>query len=243
MINQTLARGLFPGGSALGRRLRFHAFPQSAWTIVGVVGDVKTAGLDAAVPPTVYASHLQEAENRMNLVVRGTADAGVLLAALRRVVTELDPGVPVYGAGTIEENIAQSTAVAARRNPLILVGIAAAAALALAVVGVYGLIAFAVARRTRELAIRLTLGAQDRNVVGLVVRHGVALAAAGIPLGVPGALALTRFLGGLLYGVSPADVTIYAGVSAGLVLVTTAASWFPARRATRVDPGIVLRAE
>ncbi|HEV8355667.1 MAG TPA: ABC transporter permease [Gemmatimonadales bacterium] len=243
MINRSLARGLFAGGSAVGRRLRFYAFPESAWTIVGVVGDVKTARLDAAPPPTVYLSHLQAAENRMNLVVRGNADPGVLLAAIRRVVGGLDPSIPVYGAVTMEEQIVRSGAVAARRYPLVLISVAALAALVLAIVGVYGLIAFAVARRTRELAIRMALGAQDRSVVVLVVRRGVLLAAAGIALGVPGALALTRFLGGLLYGVSPADLTVYTGVSLGLLLVTTVASYLPARRATLIDPGITLRAE
>ena len=243
MINRSLARGLFAGGSAVGRRLRFYAFPERAWTIVGVVGDVKTASLDAAAPPTVYLSHLQAAENRMNLVVRGNADPAMLLAAIRRVVAGLDPSIPVYGAVTMEEQIVRSGAVAARRYPLLLISVAALAALVLAIVGVYGLIAFAVARRTRELAIRMALGAQDRSVVLLVVRRGVLLAAAGIALGVPGALVLTRLLGGLLYGVSPADLTVYAGVSLGLLLVTTVASYLPARRATAIDPGIALRAE
>ena len=243
VINQTLARRLFAGGSAVGRRLRFYAFPKAAWTIVGVAGDVKAGGLDAAVPPAIYYSHLQIAENRMSLVVRGSVDPGMLLAAIGRAVADLDPSIPTYGAGTLEEEIVGSPAVVARRYPLVLISVAALAALALAVVGVYGLIAFAVARRTRELAIRMALGAQDRSVVALVVRHGVGLAAAGIGLGIAAALALTRFLSGLLYGVSPADATVYAAVSAGLVIVTTAASWLPARRATRVDPGIVLRAE
>ena len=208
-----------------------------------MVGDVKTASLDAAAPPTVYLSHLQAAENRMNLVVRGNADPGVLLAAIRRTVGGLDPSIPVYGAVTMEEQIVRSRAVIARRYPLVLISVAALAALVLSVVGVYGLIAFAVARRTRELAIRMALGARDRSVVALVVRRGMLLAVAGIALGVRGALALTRFLGGLLYGVSPADFTVYAAVSAGLALVTAAASYLPARRATRVDPGIALRAE
>jgi predicted permease len=243
VINQTLARRFFPGGSAVGRPIRFYAFPESRWTIVGVVGDVKAGGLDAAVPPAVYYSHLQLAENRMNLVVRGRVDPGVLLAAIRRAVAELDPGIPTYGAGTMEEEIVGSPAVVARRYPLVLISVAALTGLVLAIVGVYGLIAFAVARRTRELAIRMALGAQDRSVVALVVRRGMLLAAAGIGLGVPGALALTRSLGGLLYGVSPADVAVYAAVSAGLALVTAAASWLPARKATRIDPGIVLRAE
>ena len=243
VINQTLARRFFPGGSAVGRPIRFYAFPESRWTIVGVVGDVKAGGLDAAVPPAVYYSHLQLAENRMNLVVRGRVDPGVLLAAIRRAVAELDPGIPTYGAGTMEEEIVGSAAVVARRYPLVLISVAALTGLVLALVGVYGLIAFAVARRTRELAIRMALGAQDQSVVALVVRRGMLLAAAGIGLGVPGALALTRSLGGLLYGVSPADVAVYAAVSAGLALVTAAASWLPARKATRIDPGIVLRAE
>ena len=143
----------------------------------------------------------------------------------------------------MEEEIVGSPAVVARRYPLVLISVAALTGLVLAIVGVYGLIAFAVARRTRELAIRMALGAQDRSVVALVVRRGMLLAAAGIGLGVPGALALTRSLGGLLYGVSPADVAVYAAVSAGLALVTAAASWLPARKATRIDPGIVLRAE
>ncbi len=167
VVSAGLARRLFGDGSrAVGERLRFYAFPDSAWTIVGVVGDVKTGRLDAAAPPTIYYTHLQGAENRMSIVARTAGDPAALAAVLRREARALDPSVPFYNVRTMEEQIASSPAVFARRLPLRLVGAFALAALALAIVGIYGLIAYTVAQRTQELGIRIALGAQRRNTPG-----------------------------------------------------------------------------
>jgi predicted lysophospholipase L1 biosynthesis ABC-type transport system permease subunit len=228
--------------------LRFYAFPESAWTIVGVVGDVKTGRLDAEAPPTIYYSHLQAAENRMTVVVRtGSSAAGGwtpanLAAVVRREVHALDPSVPVYQVRTMEEQVARSPAVLTRRLPLRLVRGFAAVALALAVVGIYGLLAYTVSLRTNELGIRIALGAQRRNIVSLVVRDGATPAAAGLVVGLVTSLWATRLLGSLLYGVGTTDPPTYLAVAALLGGIALGASYFPARRASRVDPMVALRA-
>jgi putative ABC transport system permease protein len=243
VVSAGLARLLFGSApSAVGQRLRFYAFPESAWTVVGVVGDVKTARLDADAPPTIYYTHLQGAENRMSLVARTAGDPATLAGSVRRAVRAIDPTVPVYDVHTMEQQVARSPAVFARRLPLRLVSAFAVAALALAVVGIYGLIAYTVAQRTQELGIRIALGAQRRNILALVVREGALLAAAGVMLGTGIALWATRLLGSLLYGVGTTDLPTYAAVAAILGGIALAASYLPARRAASVDPMVALRA-
>jgi putative ABC transport system permease protein len=243
IVNEALARRIAAGRSAVGARLRFYAFPESAWTVIGVVADVKTSSLDAAPPPTIYYTHLQAAENRMSVVAKTANDDGALVAALARVVKEMDPTLPLYSAGTMTEQIGRSSAVFARRYPLLLIGAFAVAALVLAVVGVYGVIAYSVAQRTRELSIRIALGATNGDVVALVLKRGITLTAIGLAAGIPAALILSRSLGALLYGVTAADLTTYVGVTLVLTLIAVAASYLPARRATRVDPAVALRSE
>jgi putative ABC transport system permease protein len=159
------------------------------------------------------------------------------------VVKEMDPTLPLYSAGTMTEQIGRSSAVFARRYPLLLIGAFAVAALVLAIVGVYGVIAYSVAQRTRELAIRIALGATNGDVVALVLKRGITLTAIGLAVGIPAALILSRSLGALLYGVTAADLTTYVGVTLMLTLIAVAASYLPARRATRVDPAVALRSE
>jgi ABC-type antimicrobial peptide transport system permease subunit len=243
MLNESLARRLFGDRGALGARVRFYAFPDSTWTIVGVVGDVKTGSLDAPAPPTIYYSHLQGAVNRMNVMARSSGDADALTRAITRIAAEMDPGIPLYGVGTMDEQIAGSSAVLARKYPLILIGVFAAAAIVLTIVGVYGVIAYAVAQRTRELALRIALGATSANIASMVLRRGLALGAAGVVLGVPIALLLTRFLSSMLYGVSSANVATYVLASLGIVAVGLTACYVPARRAAAVDPATALRAD
>lgn len=243
IISESLARRLLAGRSAVGARLRFYAFPESAWTVVGVVADVKIASLDAAPPLTIYYTHRQAAENRMSVVVNTTDDEAALIPALSRVVKEMDPTLPLYSVGTMKEQIGRSPAVFARRYPLILIGAFAIAALVLAIVGVYGVIAYSVAQRTRELAIRIALGATNTDVIALVLERGIILTAIGLAIGIPAALILSRSLGALLYGVTASDLTTYVGVTLILTLIAVAASYLPARRATRVDPAVALRSE
>jgi putative ABC transport system permease protein len=243
LVSAGLARRLFSDqASAVGQRLRFYAFPESAWTIVGVVGDVRTGALDADAPPTIYYTHLQGPENRMSIVARTAGDPAALVSSLRREAHSLDPSVAVYDVRTMEQHVARSPAVLARRLPLRLVGAFALTALALAVVGIYGLIAYTVAQRTQELGIRIALGAGHANILTLIVREGAMLTALGVSAGLLVALWATRMLGSLLYGVGAADPPTYLAVAVLLGAVALAASYVPARRAARVDPMVALRA-
>jgi putative ABC transport system permease protein len=209
---------------------------------VGVVGDVKTDALDQPAAPTIYYSHLQGAANRMSIVARGV-DAAGLVPVIRRVIREVDPGVATYTAGTMTQYIAASPAVYSRRYLLAVLAAFALAALLLALLGVYGVIAYAVTQRSRELAIRMALGARKGEVLVLVLRDGARLTGAGVAFGAVVAVAATRALSSLLFGVSAADGWSYLAVAALLALVVMIASYLPARRATRVDPMVALRYE
>ncbi|HEV8598951.1 MAG TPA: ABC transporter permease [Gemmatimonadales bacterium] len=243
MLSESLARRIAPAGSALGARLRFYAFPEQPWTVVGVVGDVKTGSLDADPPPTIYYSHRQGPENRMSLVIRAAGSPTSLVALIRSAVRELDAALPVYAVGAMASQIDESPAVLARRFPLTLITAFAAAALLLAVIGIYGVISYSVTQRTREMGVRMALGATASNLVRTVLRQGIRLAGLGILLGTALAFFASRVLGTLLYGVSASDPLTYLGVGLLLALVALAASWLPARRAGRVDPLTAIRAE
>ena len=244
VMNQSLARRLFGSRSAIGRKVRFYAWQDSAWTIVGVVGDVKTDALDQPVRPTFYYSHLQGPENRMSVVVRGrNADARTLIEAMKRIVHDMDPSLPVYGSGSMSEFVSRTAAVNSRRYILVLLAAFAVTALLLAIIGVYGVIAYAVTQRTREIAIRMALGARASSVIGLILRNGVRLVLVGAVAGAIAALAVSRTLSSLLFGVKPGDATTYAVVAIALAIAAMAASYIPARRAARMDPATALRAE
>jgi predicted permease len=243
VINASLARRLFGSRPAVGERLRFYEGPDSAWTIVGVVGDVKTGRLDEPAAPTIYYSHLQQPANRMTVVARTGGDPASLIAAIRREVRALDPNVAVYAPGTMMEQVARSPAVYSRRYPLVLLGAFAAAALLLAISGVYGVIAYAVTQRAREIAIRMALGARSGDVLALVMRRGLRVVGVGILVGTVIAFLAARALSSLLYGITTADRSAY-GATWGLLLVVGAlASYLPARRAMRLDPATLLRSE
>jgi putative ABC transport system permease protein len=248
MMNESLARRLFGARTPVGARLRFYAFPEQDWEVIGIVGDVKTTRLDVEAPPTIYYAQLQAPQNRMTLAVRvscpaGACDPAAVSGAIRRAVAQSDPTLPIYAVATMAEQMRDSPAVFARRYPLLLVGLFAATALVLAVVGLYGVISYAVAQRTREFGIRVALGAPLPAIRGAVLRRGAMVAAAGVVVGVPAALALTRLMRGMLYGVTWADPMTYAVVSAVLILVALMASWIPAHRATRIEPTVALRVE
>ena len=244
VVSEALAQRYFASSqAAVGERLRFYAFPDSTWRIIGVVRDVKTARLDEAAPPTVYYSHLQAAENRMTLAVRVAGDPMALEGAIRREVRALDPSMPVYAVRTMEQQVSESPAVFVRRYPLVLIGAFAGAALVLAVVGIYGVISYAATQRMREMGIRVALGARAGDVAWLVLRQGALLAAGGIAVGIVTALALGRLLSTIVYGVSVTDPATYIVVAALLGSVTLLASWLPARRASRADPMVALRAD
>ena len=244
VVNQTFAERVFRGAEPTGQRVTFKfTANQPPFEIVGVVGDEKVTSLDARTTPVIYFPVSQGPDSRMSLVARTTADPSALAAAVRGEVRALDGEVPVFGVRTMEQVISDSRATFMRRYPAYLIGVFACVALVLAVVGIYGVISYAVTQRTREIAIRVALGAQGRDVLRLVVGQGLLLALAGVGFGVCGALALTRLMSGLLYGVSAADPAVYCLVSLLLVTVALAACLLPARRAAKVDPMVALRYE
>jgi ABC-type antimicrobial peptide transport system permease subunit len=210
-------------------------------SIVGVVGDVRADGLDADAEATVYGNALQRPPMfQISIVVRAQADLATLTPALSRTARELNPELPV-SFRTIQQIF--SSSLDRRRFSLVLFSVFAAVALALAVMGVYGVMAYTVAERTKEIGVRVALGATVGDVLKLVMRQGGKLIAAGATLGVIGSLLLTRLLASLLYGVSATDPVTFAGVALSLVGVALLAAFIPARRATKVDPMVALRSE
>jgi predicted permease len=240
LVNQTLAAALFPGQDPVGKRLRLINPEQSnEWrTIVGVVGDVKYQGLDEESRPTVYTSFSQTPFMWLYFMVRG---GGELAASIRSAVASVDPSLTAANLRPMEEVVSQS--VANPRFQALLVSSFAALALALAAIGIYGVIAYSVTQRTHEIGVRMALGAAASDVLRLVLREGVLMAAAGVVIGLAGSALLTRLLATQLVGVTPRDPIAFG--SAGLLLLAVAAlaSYIPARRAVRVDPIAALRAE
>lgn len=243
ILDAAAARQTFPGGNAVGRKIRFHAFPDRVWEVIGVVGDIRTGPLDQPLRPTIYSYHLQTPGNRMSLVVLSNSEPGALVAAIRARVLALEPEAAVYNAGRLSDQVAQTGPVVLRQLASLTAVSCATLALVLAVVGLYGVVAFTVARRNRELGIRAALGAAPRGLLALVMRHGLGLTLAGSALGLGLSALLARLLGALLFGVSPTDPATYVAVALVLGVVTAVACWLPARQVVRVDPAIALRRE
>ena len=240
VINESLARRYWPDGSnPIGQRLKFGG--TRVWEIVGIVGDVKHSGLDKQVTPAVFISYLQNPEMRMSLVVRTAGDPASMIQAVKDQVYAVDKDQPVYKVRTMDQVVSDSQS--SPRFTLILLGIFATIALALAAVGIYGVISYSVTQRTRELGIRIALGAERADVLRLVVGQGTALAAAGVGAGLGAAFALTRLMSSLLFGVSATDPVVFGGASLFLAAVALMATYIPARRAMRVDPMVSLRYE
>lgn len=242
VINETAARRFFAGQDPVGKRVGFGNAPEPQWSrIVGIVGDIRHLGLKVEPRPEIYISASQAPPFAPVVVVRTTTDEVAIVPAIRNAIRELDPDVPIFNVLTLQRIRNQSLAQA--RFQVLLFGLFGGVALFLAVVGVYGVMAYSVSQRTNELGIRLALGARRADVVRLVVGEGAKLAAVGIGLGIPAALAASHLLTGLLYGVRPADALTYVGVSLLLAGVVLVACYLPARRAARVDPMIALRHE
>jgi putative ABC transport system permease protein len=239
IVNRALARRFFPGEDPVGKRVRT---PEGGpLEIVGVVGDVRHRGLDVAPVPEMFVPFQQAPHGGMTLVARTRGDPLALSAAVKHEVYTLDPNQPITVLTTLDRVV--SDTLAAPRFDAVLLGGFAALALALAVLGIYGMLSYAVSQRTQEIGVRMALGARRNEVVRLVMGRGMALAGAGVALGLAGALALTRVLRGLLHEVSPTDPTTLAATALLLVAVALPACWIPARRATGIDPLIALRAE
>jgi predicted permease len=241
LLSESLVRAFWPDGDPIGARIRLGPNPNDPWmTVVGVVGDVRMGVADDS-RPTAYVSARQDHWGGMTIVMRTTTDPMSLLPAVRREVRAIDPTIPVAEAHSMKQ--VQSMGLADRRLPMQLMAAFALLALVLAAVGVYGVMAYSVAARTREIGVRVALGAQPRSVFAMVVRQGMGAAAAGLSLGVLGAAALGRVLTTLLYGVKPTDVFTFVGVAGVLLAVVLVACLVPARRAVRVDPLEALRSE
>jgi putative ABC transport system permease protein len=244
LVGETAARKLWPGQSPLGRRVKFPGSEKNRqpWrTVVGVVRDVKQYGLDREDVMQMYLPEAQFPASFMTLVVRSKSDPAALLGGVRREVAAADRELAVFGVASMDELLADS--VALRRFSMLLLGVFAAVAVALACVGLYGVISYSVAQRTREIGLRVALGARPRDVLRLVLGRGLGLAGLGIVLGLAGGLAVTRVISSLLFGVGARDPLTFAAVAALLSLVALAACLFPARRATKVDPMVALRYE
>ncbi len=244
LVNKTFAERVFPGEAAVGRRVTFRFSPDTQFEIVGVVGDEKVLSLDARTTPVIYFHARQGPDSTAAFVVRTEgADPLALAAPVRAEVRAVDSEVPVFAVQTLEQMVAGSRASFMRRYPAYLTAVFACVALLLALVGIYGVVSYAVAQRTHEIAVRVALGARTRDVLRLVLGHGLLLALGGIALGAVGALALTRLISGLLFGVSAADPAVYGLVALLLAAVAVIACLVPARRATKVDPMVALRYE
>jgi putative ABC transport system permease protein len=248
LINEKLARVFYPNQDPLGRRLRpGFGPPDRPWfTIVGVVKDVKQNGIEAEVGTEVYWHYPQIAATiglprSMNVVMRTSGSPLSTLEAARAELRRLDPQLPMSNPRALEDVVYAS--IARPRFMTLLLGIFAAVALSLAAVGTYGVMSYAVTQRRREMGVRMALGAESRNVLGLVLRQGLGVAAVGLGIGVAGAFALSRLMRTMLFEIAPTDFLSFVAAPALLALVATAACWIPAYRASRLDPVRVLRQE
>jgi putative ABC transport system permease protein len=242
LINESFARRYFPNEDPLGQRIRLSIASNFVAEVVGIVGDVKHRSLEREAGPEAYVSYLQVPQPTMSLVVRAAAgDPLQLAASLRQAVQQIDKDQPLADVKPMTAWLNES--VARRRFNLLLLAVFAAVALLLAAIGIYGVVNYSVAQRTRELGIRVALGAQRTDVLKLIVGQGLRLTLAGIACGAAGALAVTRLMADLLFGVAPTDPLTFATVALMLPLVALLACWLPARRATKVDPMIALRCD
>jgi putative ABC transport system permease protein len=241
VINQAMARRYFGDANPLGRRFYSVIEPQQKYEIVGVVKDVRLKSLREPSPPTYYLPYIFDPGHDAAFALRTMSAPSALAASLRQVAQEVDPTIRVRDARSLNDVV--NTSLHQERVLAQLGGFLSVFALALACLGLYGVLSFSVAQRTREIGVRMALGAQRKDVLSLVVGRGLKLALLGLALGLIAALAVTRFVSSLLYGVTATDPVTFVGVSLLLLLVAGMASWLPARRATKLDPMTVLRHE
>ncbi len=243
VISRTMAAKYWPNEEPLGKRFRFeNSTGDETWiTVAGVVGDVRNDDVDAPPLPQVYLPHAQNAASDMSLVIRTSGAPLEQVSAVRRSIGTLDRKLPIYDVATMDKLLFDDLAGA--RIVVELLFAFAALALLLAAVGIYGVMAYGVSHRAHEIGLRMALGARTGDVLWMVIRQGMTLALIGLALGLAGALALTRLMTSMLYGVGATDPLTFSLVSLLLALVVLLACWIPARRATRVDPMVVLRAE
>lgn len=241
VINETFARQIYPGDNPIGRRFILNLGNEKPHEIVGVVGDVKLASLEGEIRPTAYLSSRQYAFGMMTYVMRTTADPARMGPAAVRVVREVDSQLPVSAVRPLDEVFSES--IARPRITAMAMSVFAAAALLLAALGVYGIVAYSVSQQTREFGIRVALGAQPAQIIRMVAGQNLRIVAFGLILGLACAVPATRLLRGLLFQVGPNDPATFAAIGVTLALVAMIASYVPARRGTRVDPVVTLKAE
>jgi len=243
VINQAAARKYWPNQNPLGKRVhvRFRGARPDWITIAGVIADARTESLADPGTPQMYVDIYQHPAKFLALYLRGPVDPAAIPAQVRTQVQAVDAEIPVFHPETLDDVLSSSLSV--RRFSMQMVALFAASALLLAALGIYGTISFLVNEQSREIAIRLALGAQRSNILKMVLRQGLTLAAAGAAVGLVGALIVAHLMAGLLYGVSPYDLSTFATVTAVLTTVAIAASYIPALRAMRLDPITTLHAE
>jgi putative ABC transport system permease protein len=245
LINATLARRFWPNEDPIGKRFT-NAPPRpdhpTTWmTIIGIVGDLRHKGLDEPADAEIFWPYQQHSPGIVSVVVRTQSEAGKFAPLLQRAVSGIDKNQPVSQVRSMEDILAGS--IAPQRLSVLLLGTFAGLALTLAAVGIYGVISFSVTRRTREIGVRMTLGAKAADIMSMIVGQAFVLTLVGVVIGLAAAFALTRYLGSLLFGITATDPLVLAGVSVLLITVAVAASFVPARRAASVDPLVALRHE
>ena len=241
VINETFARQIYPGDNPVGRKFILNLGNDQPHEIIGVVGDVKLASIEGEVRPTAYLSSRQYAFGLMTYVVRTSGHPRRLGPSAVRVIRDIDPLLPVSAVRSLDEVFAES--IARPRMIAVAMGAFAGAALLLAALGVYGIVAYSVSQRAREFGIRVALGANPGHIIGMVMRQNLRVVGIGLALGLAGAIPAARLLRGLLFQVGPNDPATLAAVGGALAVVAAVASYLPARRGTRIDPVMTLKAE
>jgi predicted permease len=248
IVNEAFVQHYFPNENPLGRRLKpgppgriWEGKKLTSFEIVGVVRNVKFGGLAATSEPAYYLPAAQAPLGDMTILVRTTSDPKSIVSGLRQAVWAIDRNQPISNVNTLEQIVSDS--IAQPRLNMLLMMLFGGLAMLLSAVGIYGLLSYAVTQRTQEMGIRMALGANVTDVLTLVLKQGMFLALVGEAIGLAGAFALTRLMRGLLFGVTPTDTTIFAGVVVVLTLTALLACYLPARRATKVDPLVALRYE
>jgi putative ABC transport system permease protein len=239
IINEACARSLWPNEDPVGKHINIGFEKSVTREIVGIVGDTKQSDIGTQTKPAMYLPHLQSPTPLMSLVVSTTSEPTALNMAVRNQISGVDKDVPVSNVSTMEQVVA--TSIAPRSFNMVLLTIFAVVALLLAAVGIYGVMSYSVTQRTHELGLRMALGARPSDVLKLVIKQGMMLALIGVAIGLIGAFVLMRLMSSLLYGIDASDPTTFGLIAGLLTLVALAACYFPARRATKVDPMIALR--
>jgi predicted permease len=242
IINETMARKLFENLDPIGQRVRIGSAPNGPWTtIVGVIGDIRHGGLEAEPQPELYITYLQSAPVAPFIVLRTTGDPALLADTVRAEVRRIDKNIPLYDMRTM--STLRAEAMSTRRFVLLIVAAFGVLALGLAAIGVYGVMSLIVSERTREVGVRLALGAEPSQLLTMVVGQAAKLAAVGVAIGVASAVVLAPLLDSQLYGVAALDPVTFISVPIALLLVAALAAAVPARKAMRIDPLVALRIE